>query len=649
MSLALSLSVPLHRERLQKLYHKKLATLDLETLPPTPGASPLYGDVAPWGVCLYGNAHTPDHPESHFFPSLAALLETVLAEYAGFTIAAHNGGGYEFNYLLDDLRQLIATHDDLAVRTLHQGEKIIGYDLTRTSTRTLTRGPHKGMERVTQEHWYFVDTLPLFNMRLADIAQAFCPDLPKLDGVVNWRKEVWSYANPDHRRYLARDAEIVFWSYRRLEALVYDAFRCGVGRTAAGTALRAFRASIPPGHVYYRSLPRVEQFVRRGYRGGLVLPGATTAPIADVIALDMSGAYGYQMQTHTYPVGAPVHTYGYAEGYTGVYHCRVTTPRFAFFGIIAEEATGTYPLGEFETVCTSVEIEYAKRQGYTFEIYEGYYWTREEPVFQPFMAACQALEQQPGMKPLAKLLRNSLYGKFCTRTQAEEFHVLPPNASAPLGSFPLLDPTTGDQLEGIYALPVTIDAPYLMPVWGVLITAYQRVYLAERAQALYEQGAQTVYCDTDSLVSNRDAVAAVYARGLLDDTGVYGAWRVELEAALCLVAAPKVYTLLDARGQVLRAKAKGFPLRQLLEESPRLDAGTLQRTERFSFVSSHSIRDRLKHPEKPIRRIEKRRISHMADSPGWAYNQATGAIRPLIVYRERRYEDATHNSREIAT
>lgn len=636
---AASPGVPLHRERLHKLYHKKLATLDIETWPSTPGASPLYGPIAPGGICLYGNAQAPDQPAPQFFDSLSALLETLLTGYAGFTIAAHNGAGYEFNYLLDDLRTLIARHENLAVRTLHQGETIIGYDLTRTTTRTLTRGPHKGETRATQEHWYFVDTLPLFNMSLTEVAQAFCPHLPKLDGAINWRREVWTAENPAHRAYLVRDCEIVYTAYHALEALLFEQFQCGIGRTAGSTALRAFRASIPVGHVYYRNLPRVEAFCRRAYRGGLVLPGATTAPVPDVLALDMSGAYGYQMREHLFPVGAPVHTYGYVPGRTGVYHCHVTTPRFAFFGIIADEQTGTYPLGAFDTVCTSVEIEYAQQHGYTFEIYEGYYWTREEPVFQAFMDTCQTLEQQPRMKPLAKLLRNSLYGKFCTRTQAEEFHLLAPDARAPLGAYPLLDPATGDLLDGLYSLPVRIDAPYLMPMWAMLITAYQRVYLAERAQALYDEGAQTVYCDTDSLIANRAAVQAVSARGLLNDTRRYGAWRVETEAALCLVVAPKVYTLLDSTGRVLRAKAKGIPLRQLLDEAQTLSAGTLQRTERFPFVSSHSIRDRLRHPDHPIRRIERRRISHMADSPGWAYNQATGAIRPLLIYRDRRQDN----------
>lgn len=652
--------LPLHREVAHAAPHKKLAVLDIETRKPEgkdnvnkldqhcrqsaksddteTGNSPLYGPICAYGICLYGNSLSPDEPAPTLYNSLDAVLALIVESYAGFTIASHNGAGYEFNYLVDPLRRLVARSTDdcsYCAQTIHQGEKIIGYDLTETTSHVLTRGKRRGTVVTKKRHWRFLDTYPLFHMSLAEVAEAFCPELPKLEK--DHSRHEWSADNPLDVEYLVRDCQIVYVAYRAAEASVFAQFGARLGRTAGATALHAFTASIPTGHVYYRSRPQIETFIRRAYRGGLVLPGLTTEPIRDVALLDMSGAYGYQMRTHTFPVGAPVHTFSYQTGYTGVYSCHVTAPRHLWFGVIAEEHGEGYPLGSFNTVTTSIEIEYARTLGYEFEVYEGYYWTREEPVFQPFMEKCQALELQPGMKPLAKMLRNSLYGKFCTREQAEEYHLLAEGEDIPNGSFVLLDPQSGDEIPGLYSLPVTIDANYIMPIWGVLITAYQRVYVAERANALYAEGAPTVYVDTDSLCTTRSAIAHLMESqpDLLADAPVYGGWKVEQEAALLLVTAPKVYALLDSSGKILRTRAKGLPLKQLSERDLiSSDTFSQQNRRQYSYVSSHNIAQRLKHPELPIRLMKKRALSLISSSPGWSYNARSGSIRPIVVYRE---------------
>lgn len=645
--------LPLHREVATHPTHKKLCVLDIETRKPdrdeslragtaTPdddaAGSPLYGPVCAGGICLYGNPTAPDEPAPQFFSSMEDVLAELLAAYPGFTIASHHGAGYELNYLLDPLRRLVARSTDersYHVQTIHQGEKVIGYTLTETASHVLTRGKRRGATVEKLRRWRFLDTYPLFNMKLSEVAEAFCPDLPKLPK--EHAKHEWSADNPLDVEYLVRDCVIVYVAYRAAEAAVYAAFGARLGRTAGSTALHAFAASIPAGHVYYRSHATVESFTRRAYRGGLVLPGLTTEPINDVALLDMSGAYGYQMQHHTFPVGAPVHTFEYQPGYTGVYACHVTAPRHLWFGVIAEEHGEGYPLGSFNTVTTSVEIEYALTLGYQFEVYEGYYWTREEPVFQPFMERCQALELTPGMKPLAKMLRNSLYGKFCTREQAEEYHLLPDGENPPEGSYVLLDPASGDELPGLYSTPVTIDAPYIMPIWGVLITAYQRVYVAERANALYAEGAPSVYVDTDSLCTTRQAITNLMASQpeLLANTPAYGGWKVEQEAAILLVTAPKVYALLDSSGKVLRTRAKGLPLKQLQErELISRDTFSLEHQRQYQYISSHSIAQRLKHPELPIRIMKKRALSLISQSPGWSYHARSGSIRPIVVYHE---------------
>ena len=140
-------------------------------------------------------------------------------------------------------------------------------------------------------------------------------------------------------------------------------------------------------------------------------------------------------------------------------------------------------------------------------------------------------------------------------------------------------------------------------------------------------------------------MAAVEAQGLFTETtptGAYGGWKVEQVADTFMVAAPKVYVLLDARGNILRSRAKGLPLKQLAEHgvvSPKaFRAGA---KEQYRYVSAHSITERLKHPELPIRLERMRRISDMAESPGWSYDARTGRITPKVIHQVRRPRPTT--------
>ena len=594
--------VPLHQERAKEPAHKKLASFEV--------ANDYSGSVR-----LYGDA-PGDTPTLRLCNTLEAFLDTVLESYAGYTLCCHAGECDSLNALLDVLRALLGTDQGYSLTTLHQGEKVIGYTIAQDTEHTLTRGKRAGTVQPVHRVWTLLDVFPLFNTSVQEMATAFCAGI-------------------------TGSCEVIYHAYRALETLLFAAFSARPGRTAGGTALKAFKASIPDGHVYYRSHADVEQFVRRAYRGGLVLPGTTTKPQADVALVDMSGAYGYQMLAHRFPVGAPCHTYSYQPHAVGVYQCYVNAPPDLRFGIIAAEHEAGYPLGSFYTVCTSVEMDYARTLGYTFEVVEGYYWTREEPVFQPFMERCQELERSPHKKSLAKLLRNTLYGKFCTRTDAEHFCVLPLDASPPVGAMVILDSKTGDEVPGLYSVATVIDEPYLMPIWGVLITAYQRVYVAERAMALYAAGAPSVYVDTDSLAAPRRAVEAVRRTGWLDrpELGVYGRWKLEALADTFIVGAPKVYVLLDNAGHILRSRAKGLPLKQL-ESLVSRETFEQANQQSYTYVASNSIPERLKRPDLPIKITRARKMSLMQRSPGWSYDAATGIIKPLVVYQEKKQWDA---------
>jgi hypothetical protein len=626
---------PLQHAIKQKFSEKKIIMFDIET--GTVVGDALFGAFA-LGDMFDGLTHTK-------FTSMNEFL-TLSLNYPGYTFFAHNGKGYELNYLLDPLRALVASEPTYSLQTVQQGQAIIEFVLTQTLTTTIKQGRNKGKEKKLTKTWKYADTLPLFADSLEKVTKAFCPDVPKLTGEIDFQKEVFDTNNPRHIAYLERDSECLYVAYRRLEKMIFAVFQCGIGLTAGSTALKAFQASIPEGVVYYRHNPYADVYARESLRGGIVLPGTTTEIVRDVSMYDAKAAYGFHMLTKKYPIGASIHTFKFNTSKHGIYRCTVSAPTTLPVGCIAERGCSIYPLGTFQATCTSVDIVSARSHGYTIEIEDGYYWEEEAPVFQAFAQKCQELETREVVasdgtitypfKPLAKLLRNSLFGKFGTKASAAKFVLS--TGEIPKGAGIVIDKKTGNMIEGLYSVEEVVDENYMIPAWASFITANQRAYLMERVYRAYELGASSVYCDTDSLTTETVVCEQMKQEGLLFTNGLYGSWEFEAEGHL-LALAPKVYALVDATGKSVKVRAKGLPIHSkatLAHTNPELQdiatfaTAALGVRQDYDWRCSNSVRTRMLHPELPIVTSRHRMISDLSNSKAWNYDALTQKITPVV-------------------
>lgn len=633
---------PLQREVKEKFTPKKMMTFDIET-------GSVVGDAlfGPFALgCLY------DGKEYTFYDSMEEFLKIAL-QYAGFTFFAHNAKGYELNYLLDPLRALIANDDTFSLETVQQGQQVIEFVLTRKTVKIISQRKNKGQEKVQTKTWKFADTLPLFACSLEELTKAYCPDVAKLVGEIDFQTEVFDRNNQRHIEYLKRDCESLFVAYRRLETMIFDQFHCGLGLTAGSTAMKAFVATIPEGVMYYRHNKSAEEYSREALRGGIVLPGLTTKVVHNVSMYDVKAAYGYHMLTKDFPMGNAIHTFRYQEGKQGVYKCTVHAPATLPVGCIAERGTSVYPLGTFKATCTSVDIDFAKEQGYTFEIEDGYYWEDMQGVFHDFAVKCQELEitsvvDETGkkthpFKPLAKLLRNSLYGKFGSKPVANKMMIS--KGEIPEGAQLVIDPDTGNIVDGLYTVQEMVDENYMIPAWAAFITASQRAYLMSRVYAAYEEGATSVYCDTDSMTCETEVCEKLKAKGLLSSDGKYGSWEFEKSGHL-LALAPKVYAIADDTGETVKVRAKGLPIHSKatlaftnpeLKEMLTFVKATCGDRDSYTWRTSNSVRTRMMHPEKEIVNYRSRMISDLSNSKSWTYDPLMQVISPII----RTLEEAT--------
>lgn len=517
--------------------------------------------------------------ENGFFYSLDSFVDFIL-EHPAYRYLAHNAKGYEFAYFLPYLYRRFLFEDNIDILPTIQGENsIIQIRIIVHTYKTNRKGVKKDKKTVIDLR----DTLCLFNNSLEGVANAFCPDIPKLVGTIDWEKETFNPDNPTHRVYAMRDSEIVVKAYYKAAEQQLELFNSPLGLTAGATAMNAFMTTIPENKCYWRLKPEVDAFVRKCYYGGLVLPGHKVGKWGPTGSVDVNGAFAYQMRTHSFPVGTPSGTWEYVPGKTGFYRVIATVPEHLFYTLgfnpvpCRTKEGLCWPSGRFETYLSSYEIDYASAKGCTFEVICGYFWSRKERIFDTFIDKCQEYELRDGgiYKPLSKLERNALYGKFATKelhNTIEYSHTLPEDN--PKNLIPLTNSETGEIIDGVYVGQEISSSPYMLPHWGALITAWQRVYLMGFIEEMYKRGASSVYCDTDSIKCELHIVLEAISDGCIPIGNNYGAFKFEDVCREFTVLGGKCYLGVlsepDKKGGYLVVKAKGVPTSRLKPVAERV-------------------------------------------------------------------------------
>ncbi len=413
------------------------------------------------------------------------------------------------------------------------------------------------------------DSYALWPKTLNDLAKTFCPEIPKLEIDI----ENFDINNPDHVAYAKRDIEILLLGMPRLAELCVTLFGVNPGPTTAGTALKAWQRSLGKDEIYNASEygPR-EEFIRQAYYGGLVFL-TDTRVISDAETYDINSSYPANMCKHGVPYGSTYETTEYQNGQMGIYRCRVRAPNNLIVPILpARNSRGgmRWYRGEFETVCTNIELIFAAKHGYEIlEIYEGIAFEEVVFPFNEFIEHCKYLRTEfkgQAVEALAKLMQNSLYGKFGSRRERLR----------------MISGIHGDEDDLIGASPYDVNGNWYtkkeldeemrcLPQWAVFITAHARLTLLSQ---IYKIGPENViYGDTDSITVRKG-----FAH-LIDVGDEYGQFKFEKAWQKFRAIAPKVYSGILADG-TFKGAAKGLPRKGITDKNWRelLEDGTSQAT-----------------------------------------------------------------------
>lgn len=399
------------------------------------------------------------------------------------------------------------------------------------------------------------DSYALWSHPLKKLAEHFCPEIPKLEIDI----ENFNPHDPEHIEYAKRDVQILLLGLPRLFDMISEHFGVNPSATAAGTALKAWQKTLPKDKIYdCQQWGEIEAFIRQGYYGGLVFLTSNKAH-ENCVTFDRNSSYPAAMLEHGVPCGNPKYTKDFEENYPGIYRVRVKAPDNLIIPILpARNSRGAmrWYRGEFETVVTGQELQFATQHGYEIlELYEGFFFDRIEFPFEDFINHCRFIRSAfagQTAEQVAKLMQNSLYGKFGSRRERMRLiHHSHMKEDEFIGAIPFDE-------RGIWYSKKELDEEMrCLPQWAVFITANARLALLKEAYAIGPE--YVIYGDTDSLT------LLAGHEGAISEGKEYGQWKREKEWQIFRAVAPKVYSGILAKdsgkykaGEFLGA-AKGLP------------------------------------------------------------------------------------------
>lgn len=586
---------PIYRMKIEKKKDLSIGTFDIET-------EGLYGDF------IIGMTYN-DGKICHF--DTATEMFEYMLKFNKYTWYAHNGSRYDFVYIAKDLLQLIKEKYEL--QTINQAEKPIAFIIT------------KGRKKVV-----IADSIPAIPSSLKAAAAAFCPELPKLDiGLADG--VIFDKTDPVHIGYAERDVEALALVIERYREVIHSKFGVNPKYTGGSTAVQAWTRTIPEGEVYYMSSDEFRAFMRNAYSGGVVFVGSDMQKHYGARYVDFNAAYAWAMKQGV-PKGNPVWTIEYEKDVPGFWHVIATVPEGLPIGVLQYKTKtgGVWATGTFESYACTEEIEFAKTLGYSIEVLEGCIYP--DGLFHPFdefIDMCQEMEIQGGAyKPTAKIMRNSLYGKFGMKDTSQVLKFTQDDVDETW--IHCLD-DKGQVIDGMYLHEEPNNSPFLMIQWAAYITMWQRLRMFK---VMYTVGIEHVlYGDTDSLVfDSQETFQRAVDLGLIEVGKMYGQVKVEHKCEWFQQIGPKSYHLIDQETGEWMGKMKGIPYtyrtREIFEAATE---GVYTQVE--GIRSGRSLMYVLKNNPSEFSVQMRRSPSNIQNSSGWRVI-ASGNIRPVHIEKK---------------
>lgn len=343
------------------------------------------------------------------------------------------------------------------------------------------------------------DSAKVIPLRIDQMPKAFGIEIEKLEIDYNKKRPVGYQLTAEEKEYLRHDVTIA------ARALRYFIDQGLYGMTIGSIALKSFKKTGNVEKNWQNLFPmdlELDREIRQAYKGAFtyVKDTETGKEQKEGLVFDVNSLYPSVMYYEQMPYGAPIKFYGqYKEDKCYPYYFQILTCSFELkkgmlptiqlknnLAFIPTEYVKSSK-GELITMCmtcTDLELFFEHYNVYDLEYHAGYKFKATDKLFKEFIDHWISIKNEStingnaGMRTIAKLMLNNLYGKFASR----------PTGFSKMPYF--------ENGEVKYRLSEEEERTMMYVPIGAAITAYARDKTIRSAQANYDR---FIYADTDSL------------------------------------------------------------------------------------------------------------------------------------------------------
>lgn len=378
----------------------------------------------------------------------------------------------------------------------------------------------------------FYDSMKIITMSVSSVAKTFGLPISKLSIDYDEYRAEWHKLTTIEKAYIANDVKIMAMALKQIFDMGYTKM------TQGANALADYKKIIGDKRFKnYFPIPEYDDDIRQCYKGGwcYLNPLYKSRDVLDGNVFDVNSLYPSRMYYEKLPWGKPVYYRGeypnfpYYDLYIQKLRCEFELKPGKLPTIQLKNSRGFEPTeyvtsskGDCITLClcrVDYELFVEHYNVFNLEFIEGWMFRSNDKLFREYIDKWievknkSTLEGNKGMRQWAKIMLNSLYGKFALNPHCAK-------------KSPVL---IGDIVNYCIGEPEEREPIYL-PV-GAFITAYARNYTIRAAQAIRDYSLKKygvdkfIYSDTDSI---HTTLSADECREIIEvDEIKLGAWKHE--------------------------------------------------------------------------------------------------------------------------
>lgn len=451
-------------------------------------------------------------------------------------IYAHNGAGFDWLFFIEWARQ---------------SSKLNGMEFFASESFPI------GANIKIEGHPHVIrlrDSYRLLPQSLANLTKTFPVEHTKID-ITELVPELNGMHPKDRYAYLKRTNPTLFWEYleydvKGLQQVIYSFWEMihnldgNLGElpmTLPSLAMRLWSKEIET-PIKTTWNPWVKQLERDAYVGGRT--ECYYAGETNVNTYDINSLYPAVMLSGLYPTSYRGCETDHYDGKHGIYECSFAQTNRTAKPVLRDTESGYYRYDGRGTFCQP-ELELFLRIGGEFTVHRGWIYESIGNPFTSFIgkwwgrrARAQDTNDE-AFAYVAKILMNSLYGKFGQREEHQTIRYLTNDEIEKR----IKNDTIGAPIGPYWIVPEHEQHDYVFVGIAAYVTSYARVRLYERINDAEQAGGTVWYCDTDS----------VHVSGAMMETSrELGALKLEYEGDACY-AGRKLYALKEPQ----KIKAKG--------------------------------------------------------------------------------------------